>query len=470
MRVFNTLSRQKEEFVPLDGNRVRMYVCGITVYDYCHLGHARMLVAFDVIARWLRHSGYELTYVKNITDIEDKILKRALELNEPFRDLTERFIGYMHEDEKALGILPPDIEPRATQYIDSMKAIIATLIDNGSAYAVDNGDVYFSVDSFAGYGKLSGKKPDELLDGARVEIGELKKDPRDFALWKGANPAEPSDAHFDAPWGRGRPGWHIECSAMSMDNLGASFDIHGGGQDLVFPHHENEIAQSEAATHQHFAKYWLHNNAVRVDQEKMSKSLGNFFTIRDILQKYDAETVRYFLVATQYRTPINYSEENLRNAGAALERIYLALLDVDWQQGDTEAEHSAAARTRFTEAMDDDFNTPEAMAAVFDLVRQLNIAKKEGNSALANDLAAAIRTLGGLLGIVQREPLEALRAGDSQTGDEGLSDNEVGTLVAERDASKAAKDYARADQIRQDLAEQGIVLEDSREGTRWRRK
>ncbi|MFK7731572.1 MAG: cysteine--tRNA ligase [Pseudomonadales bacterium] len=470
MKVFNTLSKQKEEFIPLDGNRVRMYVCGITVYDYCHLGHARMLVAFDVIARWLRHRGYDLTYVKNITDIEDKILKRAVELNEPFRELTERFIGYMHEDEKALGIEPPDIEPRATQYIDSMKSMIATLIENGSAYAVDNGDVYFAVNSFAGYGKLSGKKPDELLEGARVEVGELKRDPRDFALWKGANPSEPADAHFEAPWGKGRPGWHIECSVMSTDNLGDSFDIHGGGQDLVFPHHENEIAQSEAASHQHYAKYWLHNNAVRVDQVKMSKSLNNFFTIRDILQKYDAEWVRYFLVATQYRTPINYSEDSLKNAGAALERIYLALLDVDWQKGDSEADDSAAARTRFSEAMDDDFNTPEAMAVIFDLVRQLNIAKKDGKRALAENLAAAIRALGKLLGIAQREPMDALRAGDVSAAEAGLSDEDVETLVAEREAAKIAKDYSRADQIRQDLAEQGVVLEDSREGTRWRRK
>ncbi len=470
MKVFNTLSRKKEEFVPLDGNRVRMYVCGITVYDYCHLGHARMLVAFDVIASWIRHLGYDLTYVKNITDIDDKILKRAVELNEPFRQLTERFIAHMHEDEQALGIAPPDIEPRATEYIESMKSMIASLIENGSAYAVDNGDVYFSVSSFSGYGKLSGKKPDELLDGARIEVGELKRDPRDFALWKGANPSEPSDAHFDAPWGRGRPGWHIECSVMSTDNLGASFDIHGGGQDLVFPHHENEIAQSEAASHQHYAKYWLHNNAVRVDHVKMSKSLDNFFTIRDILKKYDGETVRYFLMATQYRTPINYSEDNLKNAGAALRRIYLSLLDVNWQDGNPASEVGENARTRFADAMNDDFNTPEAMAALFDLVKQLNIAKTAGQDAVAADLAASIRALGKLLGIAQRDPIEALRAGEQAPSDVGLSDEQVDDLVAERDAAKLAKDYARADQIRAELSEQGVVLEDGREGTRWRRK
>lgn len=465
LHVFNTLTRQKEEFIPLDGNKVRMYVCGITVYDYCHLGHARMLVAFDVIARWLREKGYDLTYARNITDIDDKILKRSAESGIPFRELTEKFIAVMHEDEKRLSIAPPDIEPRATEYIEEMKSLIRTLIENGSAYAVDNGDVYFSVNAFSDYGKLSGLKADELLEGARVEVGELKRDPRDFALWKGANPSEPADAHFDAEWGRGRPGWHIECSAMSTANLGDSFDIHGGGQDLVFPHHENEIAQAEAATHSHYAKYWLHNNAVRVDQEKMSKSLGNFFTIREILDKYDAEVVRYLLLSSHYRSPINYSEDNLRNAQSALERFYLALDGVDASSGDADCAQGQQAWEVFSAAMDDDFGTPDALAAIFDLVRQLNVAKKADKQQEAADLAASIVKLGAVLGLLQRPPMALLQGVGNDT-----DSADIEAKVAARDAAKLAKDYTEADRLRAELEADGIILEDSREGTRWRKK
>ncbi len=470
LQVYNTLSRQKEAFEPLVDRQVRMYVCGITVYDYCHIGHARMLVAFDVIARWLRACDYQLTYVRNITDIDDKILARAQEKGIPYSELTEKFIACMHEDERALGIQPPDIEPRATDYVEQMKNLIQQLIDNGAAYSVENGDVYFAVDSFPGYGKLSGKRPDELLEGARVAVGELKKDPRDFALWKGAREDEPDDAQFEAPWGRGRPGWHIECSVMSTCNLGKSFDIHGGGQDLVFPHHENEIAQSEAASHQHYAKYWLHNNAVRVDDEKMSKSLGNFFTIRDVLQVYEAEVVRYLLLASHYRSPINYSDEALDNARHALERLYLALQGVEVAGGDQSGSNTdaAEAKERFSAAMNDDFNTPEALAVMFDLARRLNTAKAAGESVLASILGSVLYELGGWLGILQRNPTEALQS--KHSAGSGLGAEEIEVLVAARTAAKNSGDYPEADRIREQLSENGIVLEDSREGTRWRRK
>lgn len=443
-----------------------MYVCGITVYDYCHIGHARMLVAFDVIARWLRASGYDLNYVRNITDIDDKILRRAGELQQAHSELTSRFIDLMHEDERALGIAPPDVEPRATGHIEGMVKMIAQLIDSGAAYAVENGDVYYSVASFDGYGKLSGKNPEELLDGARVEVGELKRDPRDFALWKGAVPSEPADAHWDAPWGKGRPGWHIECSVMSTASLGNSFDIHGGGVDLVFPHHENEIAQAESATGCHYAKYWLHNNAVRVNHEKMSKSLGNFFTIRDTLKQYSGETIRYFLLSSHYRSPINYSEESLGNARAALERFYLALDGVASDGVAQQSAHYESAHKQFSAAMDDDFGTPEALAVLFDLVRKLNIAKAEASDD-APHLAAGLRALGAMLGILQDEPAAALRSAPVTA--DGLADDEIDSLVQARTDAKLNKDYALADKIRVDLADNGVILEDSREGTRWRR-
>lgn len=474
LRVFNTLTQKKEAFEPLQAGRVRMYVCGITVYDYCHLGHARMLLAFDVIARWLRQRGFDVTYVRNITDIDDKILRRAVELNEEFTTLTTRFIQELHDDERKLGIQEPDIEPRATHYIEQMIAMIQTLIDKGCAYAAANGDVYYSVTSFDDYGKLSHKKIDELLAGARVEVDELKKDPRDFALWKGAKPGEPQ---WDAPWGAGRPGWHIECSVMATQNLGDSFDIHGGGTDLIFPHHENEIAQAEAATGCHFAKYWLHNGAVRVDKVKMSKSLGNFFTIREVLEKYPAEVVRYFLIASQYRSAINYSDENLQNARKALDRIYLALRDIP-DRATVDAFDNDYGE-RFTSAMDDDFNTPEALAVLFDMAKAINTCKASDPDKAA-DLAAKLRLLASPLGVLQLNAEEFLKtpafnvqsatAGECVASTSEKTDDEIEALVQQREKAKQAKKYSLADKIRADLDQQGVVLEDSREGTSWRRK
>ncbi|MGI9288143.1 MAG: cysteine--tRNA ligase [Pseudomonadales bacterium] len=475
LQVFNTLTQKKEVFEPLQAGKVRMYVCGITVYDYCHLGHARMLLAFDVIARWLRHRGFELTYVRNITDIDDKILRRAGELNEEFSALTARFIQELHDDERKLGIAEPDVEPRATQYIGQIIAMTQTLIDKGYAYAAENGDVYYAVTAFDDYGKLSHKKIDELLSGARVEVGELKKDPRDFALWKGAKPEE--QARWDSPWGTGRPGWHIECSAMATENLGDSFDIHGGGTDLIFPHHENEIAQAEAATGCHFASYWLHNGAVRVDKVKMSKSLGNFFTIREVLDKYPAEVVRYFLVSSHYRSAINYSDANLQNARAALDRIYLALRGVPHEVAVEKYENDYTQR--FTAAMDDDFNTPEALAVLFDMAKAINTCKGH-DSDKAGALASQLRHLARPLGILQldaeeflKTPAFSVRSSADQSSDElrqEETDEEIEALVQQREDAKKAKDYPKADQIRDALEALGVVLEDSRDGTSWRRK
>lgn len=478
IQVFNTLTQQKEIFEPLQAGKVRMYVCGITVYDYCHLGHARMLLAFDVITRWLRRRGYELTYVRNITDIDDKILRRAAELDESFSTLTARFIDELHADERRLGLAPPDIEPRATQHMAQIIAMTQKLIDKGHAYAADNGDVYYSVTSFDEYGKLSHKNIDELLSGARIEVGEQKRDARDFALWKAAKAEE--QARWDSPWGPGRPGWHIECSAMATDSLGDSFDIHGGGTDLIFPHHENEIAQSEAATGCQFARYWLHNGPVRVDQEKMSKSLGNFFTIREVLDKYPAEVVRYFLVTSHYRSAINYSDENLQNARAALDRFYLALRDIP---RDSVAQQPNDAYTqRFNIAMDDDFNTPEALAVLFDIVKEINTCKRD-DATRAAALAARLRQLAAPLGVLQLDAEEFLKTpafnaqiagaanqGESDADQDSKSDAAIDALVQQRDQAKKAKDYALADNIRAELEQQGIVLEDSRAGTSWRRK
>jgi len=394
LKIFNTLSRQKETFKPLVEGKVGMYVCGMTVYDFCHLGHARVMVAFDVIARYLRHRGYEVNYIRNITDIDDKIITRANENGEAFNELTERFIAEMHKDSELLGIEMPDAEPRATAHIGDIIAMVETLIEKGFAYAADNGDVYYSVRKFEGYGQLSGKILDELEAGARVGVGELKKDPLDFVLWKAAKPDEP---HWDSPWGIGRPGWHIECSAMSTCCLGNTFDIHGGGPDLKFPHHENEIAQSEAATGHKYVNTWMHAGAVRVDGEKMSKSLGNFFTIREILDKYPAEVVRFLLLSSQYRSAINYSEDSLKESQVRLERFYNALRGVAvGAVEDIDNEYSQ----RFHAAMDDDFNTPEAIAALFDLVRQVNKSSGEEQAALAGQL----KYLGGVLGCLQSEP------------------------------------------------------------------
>lgn len=466
LQIYNTFTRQKEEFKPITPGKVKMYVCGMTTYDYCHIGHARVLVAFDVITRYLRARHYEVTYVRNITDIDDKILNRANENGEYFTDLTARFIDAMHNDEKALQVLPPDIEPRATQHIEQIIEMVKTLIDKGIAYSAVNGDVYYSVSKFESYGKLANKNMDELVAGARVEIDEDKQDPRDFALWKAAKPGEVS---WSSPWGAGRPGWHIECSAMSTCCLGNNFDIHGGGPDLVFPHHENEIAQSEAATGEKYANTWMHAGAVRVDNEKMSKSLGNFFTIREVLEKYHPEVIRYFIVASQYRSYINYSEENLQIARGALERFYLALRQFDnLATLDFNAlDENDVYVARFIQAMDDDFNTPEALAVLFDLVREINTIRHQ-DQPKARELATLLKSIAGLLGILQEDP-EAFMQNQSILPD-GLSNTDIDALVAERNQAKLDKNYKRADEIRQQLTDAGIILEDSREGTKWRRE
>lgn len=455
--IYNTLTKQKEPLQPLEDNHVRMYVCGMTVYDFCHIGHARVMVAFDVATRWLRHSGYTVTYVRNITDIDDKIIGRAQENNEPFTELVERMIIAMHEDEARLNVLRPDQEPRATGHIDGMFKMIQTLIDKGYAYAASNGDVYYRVTRFADYGKLSRTKVEDLRSGARVEVGEIKEDPVDFVLWKAAKPGEPS---WDSPWGAGRPGWHIECSVMSTCSLGDSFDIHGGGPDLVFPHHENEIAQSEAATGQTYANTWMHAGAVRVDGEKMSKSLGNFFTIRDVLEKYHPEVVRYLLVASHYRSPINYSEDSLREAKGALERFYLALKGLDMQ---VPAAGGEAFVQRFAAAMKDDFNTPEACAVLFEMTREVN-RLKNSDTQQAAQLAARMRELAATLGILQLEADAFLLA---QTGTQ-VDTAEIDALIEQRLAAREAKDWAESDRIRDQLTAKGVILEDSQGTTTWR--
>jgi len=451
LKIYNTLTRQKEEFRPIVQGKVGMYVCGMTVYDLCHLGHARVLTAFDVIARYLRHKGFEVNYVRNITDIDDKIINRAKENGEAFDVLTERFIKEMHVDSKALGIEMPDSEPRATAHIDGIIEMVQTLIEKGYAYAADNGDVYYSVRKFEGYGKLSGKVLDDLEAGARVEVDEMKQDPLDFVLWKRAKADEP---HWESPWGIGRPGWHIECSVMSTCCLGNNFDIHGGGPDLKFPHHENEIAQSEAATGSRYANNWMHAGAVRIDGEKMSKSLGNFFTIREILEKYHPETVRFFLLSSQYRSSINYSEDSLKEAQVKLERFYNALVTVDTHV--TPAKDNEFSNL-FYAAMDDDFNTAEAIAVLFDLVREVN--KAEGDKKLA--LGAQLRELGAVLGCLQLAPEEFLQAGSD------VDAEYIEMMIQKRIDAKKAKDFATADGVRDELLAKGIVLRDGPEGTSW---
>ncbi len=458
LHLYNDLSRTKEVFEPLKPGHVSMYVCGMTVYDLCHLGHARVLVVFDVIARYLRALDYEVTYVRNITDIDDKIINRANERGEPFTDLTERFIQAMHEDAAALGVLPPDQEPRATEHLPEIIAMIERLIDRGHAYAADNGDVYYDVRSFPDYGKLSGKSIDDLQAGARVEPGDAKRAPLDFALWKAAKPGEPSWA---SPWGDGRPGWHIECSAMSTEALGDTFDIHGGGADLTFPHHENEIAQSEGATGHPFVRYWIHNGFVRINDEKMSKSLGNFFTVREILERYRPEEVRYFILTSQYRSPLNYGEDQLENARAALTRFYTALRGLPMVEpaGDQPAE------AKFHAAMRDDFNTPEALAALFELVRDINRVRPS-DPDLAAALGALLRKLGEMLGLLQGSADDFLRG----AGDQGdLDDAAIEALIEARTTAKQSRDWTAADKIRDRLKDAGIILEDSPTGTTWRR-
>lgn len=460
IRIYNTLTQQKETFTPIEPGKVRMYVCGMTVYDYCHLGHARVLVAFDVVTRYLRKRGYDVTYVRNITDIDDKILRRAEENREPFTDLVERMIVAMHEDEARLGVLPPTAEPRATEHVDDIIGMISTLIESEHAYTADNGDVYFSVASFADYGKLSKKKLEDLLAGARVDVQEAKRSPADFALWKAAADGEVS---WPSPWGNGRPGWHIECSAMSTRCLGDTFDIHGGGPDLLFPHHENEIAQSECATGHTFVNTWMHAGAIRVNREKMSKSLGNFFTIREILETYPPEVVRFFLVSSHYRSQVDYSEDNLAEAGRSLARLYHAL------RGVTPASASGVPETdhdrRFVELMDDDFNCPGAISVLHALANDINQYRREGRDDAAADAAAVMIRLGEVLGLLQQNPDVFFQA---DAGGE-LSAEDIEAKIQARAEARKARDFAGADRIRDELAEQGIILDDSREGTSWRR-
>ena len=457
LKLYNSLTRRKEVFKPLEPGKVRMYVCGMTVYDYCHLGHARVMVVFDVLARYLRWKGFEVTYVRNITDIDDKIIRRAAEEGVPIGELTSAYIRAMHEDEKALGCLPPDLEPRATQSIDAIIAMIQRLIDKGYAYVGENGDVYYAVSRFAGYGKLSGKKPEELRAGARVEVSEAKRDPLDFVLWKRAKPGEPA---WDSPWGPGRPGWHIECSAMSTTCLGAHFDIHGGGADLQFPHHENEIAQSEAATGEPFVNYWVHAGFVRVNQEKMSKSLGNFFTIREILRKYPGEVIRFFILSSHYRSPLDFSEESLDQARAGLTRLYTALRGLPPA---AEGEEGRIWRERFEAAMDDDLGTPEALAVLFELAKEINRLRAADPEKAAR-LGATLKALGNVLGILTQDPETFLKGEDS-----GLSDAEIERLIETRNQARKRRDWAEADRIRDELKAKGIVLEDTPQGTLWRR-
>jgi len=452
LRIYNTLSRELEEFSPLQPGQVRMYVCGMTVYDLCHVGHARMMMAFDVVQRWLRASGLAVTYVRNITDIDDKIIRRAVERGITIRRLTDEMIAAMHEDIGALGIEPPALEPRATEYVPQMLGLIETLERKGLAYRAASGDVNYAVRKFPGYGKLSGKSLDELHAGERVAVLDGKDDPLDFVLWKSAKPEEPDEAKWDSAYGRGRPGWHIECSAMSCATLGETFDIHGGGADLQFPHHENEIAQSEGATDKPLARVWMHNGFVRVDNEKMSKSLGNFFTIREVLRKYDAESLRFLLVRTHYRSPLNYSDAHLDDARAALRRLYTALdlvppaeVAIDWT-----APHAA----RFKAAMDEDFGTPEAVAVLFELAGEVNRGKSP-------EMAGLLKVLGGVLGLLQAAPRAFLQAGSV------LDEATIRQRIEERAAAKAAKDFALADRLRAELLAQGIVLKDSPEGTTW---
>lgn len=453
LHITNSLTRTKEAFVPITPGQVRMYVCGMTVYDLCHLGHARVFVVFDMVTRWLRASGYQVEYVRNITDIDDKIIRRAQENGETPAALTERFIAEMHDDERALGVLPPDQEPRATAYVAQMLALIGQLEKNGLAYPAPNGDVYYSVRSFDSYGRLSGKSLDELRAGERVEVDPNKRDPMDFVLWKAAKPGEPA---WESPWGPGRPGWHIECSAMSADLLGKHFDIHGGGQDLQFPHHENEIAQSEGAHNCTFVNYWMHNGFVRVDNEKMSKSLGNFFTIREVLKQYDAEVVRFFILRAHYRSPLNYSDAHLDDAKGALTRLYTALKRTPVTDAVPDWSHPAAVR--FRAAMDDDFNTAEAIAVLFDLASDANRGQA--------DAATLLRSLGGVLGLLQRDTADFQQAGASGGG---MGEAEIEGLIAARLAARQSKDFAESDRIRAVLTAAGIVLEDGAGGTSWRR-
>jgi len=454
MKIYNTLTRQKEEFKPLVEGKVGMYVCGMTVYDFCHMGHGRVMVSFDVIVRYLRHKGYDVNYIRNITDIDDKIITRANENGEPFNVLVDRMVDAMNEDFAKLGVLKPNSEPKATEHIEGILNMVQTLIDKGFAYSGSNGDVYYRVRKFEGYGKLSGKILEELESGARVDVADEKEDPLDFVLWKAAKPGEPS---WSSPWGEGRPGWHIECSAMSTCCLGNNFDIHGGGPDLKFPHHENEIAQSEAATGESYANTWMHAGALRIDGEKMSKSLGNFFTIRDVLKEFDAEVLRFFLLSSQYRSEINYSQEGLKEALTKLERFYTALQGADLSVA---APEGSDYEERFEAAMDDDFNTPQAISVLFELVTAIN--KASGDEK--NQLAALLKKLAGILGCLQSNPDDFFKSGAD------ADETWIQQMIEKRAEAKANKDWGTADQVRDELMERGIVLKDGPEGTSWSAK
>lgn len=459
LKIYNTLTRQKEEFKPINAGKVGMYVCGVTIYDLCHIGHGRTFVSFDVVSRYLRYLGYDLTFVRNITDIDDKIIKRAAENGESCDSLTERLIQDMYTDFDALNMRRPDVEPRATKFIPEIIALVEKLIEKGFAYVADNGDVMFEVAKFDDYGKLSRQDLDQLQAGARVDIETAKRSPLDFVVWKMSKPGEPT---WESPWGAGRPGWHIECSAMNSSILGDHFDIHGGGSDLQFPHHENEIAQSCCAHGGHYVNTWMHSGMVMVDREKMSKSLGNFFTIRDVLGHYDPETVRYFLMSGHYRSQLNYSEENLNQARASLERLYTALRGLDLTAAPVEI---GDYKQRFNDAMSDDFNTPEAYSVLFDMAREINRLKGEDFDK-ANALGALMRELADVIGILHQDPEHFLQ-GDAGDSDEAA---EIEALIKLRNDSRAAKDWANADLARDKLNEMGIVLEDGPEGTTWRRK
>ena len=475
LKIYNTLTRDKQDFIPIEPNKVRMYVCGMTVYDYCHLGHARVMVVFDMVYRWLKYSPlkYDVTYVRNITDIDDKIIKRAAENNESIHVLTQRFIDAMHEDERALGILPPDHEPRATQYIPQMLEMVAKLEANGLAYLAADGDVNYAVRKFDGYGKLSGKSLEDLRAGERVDVNSGKNDPLDFVLWKHAKDEDAEEVKWDSPWGKGRPGWHLECSAMGSELLGKHFDIHGGGADLQFPHHENEIAQSEGAHQCPYVNYWMHNGFVRVDDEKMSKSLGNFFTIREVLKKYDPEVVRFFILRAHYRSPLNYSDAHLDLAKSDLAKFYTALKLVPAAPQEVDWDEYHARNFKF--AMNEDFSTPDAMAVLFLLAKEVNTTKRP-------ELAAQLKALGGVLGLLQRDPIRYLQGGGiKETFHEGLvfadsvetevirGEPYINAQIEARIVAKQAKNFAEADRIRKELLAAGIMLEDSATGTTWRR-
>jgi len=461
LKIYNTLARDKQVFVPLQPGKINMYVCGMTVYDYCHVGHARMMMAFDVIYRWFKASGYDVKYVRNITDIDDKIIKRAVENNETMSQLTTRFIQAMDEDTAALGILPPDYAPRATEHVPHMLSIIEKLETRDLAYQGEDGDVNYAVRNFPGYGKLSGKSLDDLRAGERVDVNTGKRDPLDFVLWKAAKASEPVEAKWDSKWGQGRPGWHIECSAMSCAMLGEHFDIHGGGADLQFPHHENEIAQSEGAFGAPMANYWIHNGFVRVDNEKMSKSLGNFFTIRDVLKKYDAEVVRFFILRAHYRSPLNYSDAHIDDAKGALTRLYTALNGIELGNEAVSVDWDEPHAKRLREAMDDDFNTPLAVAELFDLASDVNRSKSVAD-------ARQLKALAGLLGLLERSPQQFLQSGSPAQG--GLDEAAILDAIARRAAAKKARNFREADAIRAELSAAGVVLEDKPDGTtNWRR-